>query len=289
MLGLLLLAVAPALFIFLYLYRKDRYEPEPLRLVIWIFFLGTVAVIPAAFIELLFPSGIFVPAVVAPVVEEATKFLVVFLTIYRNPEFDEPVDGIVYAMAAGLGFATLENILYVLEGGLMVGIVRAIASVPGHVVFSCIWGFALGIAKFRPEQERTGIILAGLAGAILMHGIFNFSLEAFGLLGLLLILVLIVPFGWWMTCRNISCSHADPSSACSVQEHLQSGGAVGVVQGTIQNYGMKQADSSTRASGQKFCTNCGFPVKTGIRFCENCGQEADEGMVESNRTIRSAR
>lgn len=284
MLGLLLLAVAPSLFIFLYLYRKDRYEPEPLRLVIWIFFLGTVAVIPAAFIELLFPSGIFVSAVVAPVVEEAIKFLVVFLTIYRNPEFDEPVDGIVYAMAAGLGFATLENILYVLEGGLMVGIVRAIASVPGHVVFSCIWGFALGTAKFRPEEDRTGIILVGLAGAILMHGIFNFSLEAFDLLGLLLILVLIVPFGWWMTCRNIRCSHADPSSASSVQEHLQSGGAAGVVQGTMQNCGMKHAYSSTRESGQKFCTNCGFPVKTGIRFCENCGQEADECMEGSNRT-----
>ena len=72
------------------------------------------------------------------------------------------MDGIVYATAAGLGFATIENILYVLDGGIAVGIIRAIASVPGHVVFACIWGFALGTAKFRPENERTGIILTGL-------------------------------------------------------------------------------------------------------------------------------
>ena len=65
------------------------------------------------------------------------------------------MDGIVYATAASLGFATIENILYVLDGGLAVGIVRAIASVPGHVVFACIWGFALGTAKFRPANERT--------------------------------------------------------------------------------------------------------------------------------------
>jgi protease PrsW len=180
MLELLVPAIAPNLFILLYCYRKYRYEPEPLHLVAWIFFLGALSCIPAGLIEIPFPEGVFSSAVVAPVVEEILKFLVVFPAIYPRPEFNEPMDGIVYATAAGLGFATIENILYVIEGGLAGGIVRAIVSVPGHVVFSCIWGFALGIAKFRLKNERTGIIITGLPGAILLHRIFNFSLLVYG-------------------------------------------------------------------------------------------------------------
>ncbi|WP_292349732.1 PrsW family glutamic-type intramembrane protease, partial [Methanoregula sp. PtaU1.Bin006] len=203
MLDLLFLAIAPTLFLLLYIYRKDRYEPEPLHLIAWVFFLGALSVIPAGLIELIFPEGVVSSAVVAPVVEETMKFLIVFLAIYRHPEFDEPMDGIVYATAASLGFATVENILYVIEGGLAVGIVRAIASVPGHVVFSCIWGFALGTAKFRPEREQAGIILTGLLGGIALHAVFNFSLEVYEVAGFLLILFVILPLAWWTTSRNI--------------------------------------------------------------------------------------
>ena len=154
MFELLVLAIAPAIFILWYVYRKDCYEPEPLRLVVQVFLLGGLSVIPAAVIEYPFPFGIITSSVVAPFVEEMIKFCVVFFFVYRLPEFDEPVDGIVYAAAAGLGFAAVENIFYVLEGGIAVGVLRAIASVPGHMIFSCIWGFALGTAKFRPESAR---------------------------------------------------------------------------------------------------------------------------------------
>jgi RsiW-degrading membrane proteinase PrsW (M82 family) len=285
MLELLLLAIAPSLFVFLYIYRKDCYEPEPLHLLAWIFFLGALSVIAAGLIELPFPEGVISSALIAPVVEESLKFLVVFLAIYHHPEFDEPMDGIVYATAAGLGFATVENILYVIDGGIAVGVIRAIASVPGHVVFACIWGFALGTAKFRPENERAKIILTGLFGAMLMHGIFNFSLEVFEALGLILILVVIIPFGWWMTCRNIRCAHADPASACSALNRsasLLSGTTPAVVPP------LPQADpASTPGPGlsglapaeiypgipHHFCTHCGAPKEDGMKFCENCGKE----------------
>jgi len=273
MLGLLALAIAPALFVFLYIYKKDRYEPEPLHLLAWVFFLGAISCIPAALVELLFPEGVFMSAVVAPIVEEMMKFLVVFLAVYRHPEFDEPMDGIVYATAAGLGFATLENILYVLEGGVVVGIIRAVASVPGHVVFACIWGFALGTAKFRPENERRGLILTGLAGAMLMHGIFNFSLEVFEVLGLLVILIVFIPFGWWMTCRNINCAHADPMSACSITGREAAAVAAGIVQANIPDSGIQDSGLAAQVPGQQFCTSCGFHLKPGMGFCENCGKK----------------
>jgi RsiW-degrading membrane proteinase PrsW (M82 family) len=272
MLELLVLAIAPALFVFLYIYRKDRYEPEPLHLLAWVFFLGALACIPAGLIELPFPEGVIGSAVVAPVVEETLKFLVVFLAVYRHPEFDEPMDGIVYATAAGLGFATLENILYVLDGGVVVGIIRAVASVPGHVVFACIWGFVLGTAKFRPANERRGLILTGLAGAMLMHGIFNFSLEVLGVLGLLFILVVMIPFGWWMTCRNINSAHADPASACSVQGRAAAAAVAGV--GLPENGPtIPVSGAGTGTQVQKFCTECGAPLHEGMGFCENCGKK----------------
>lgn len=274
MLDLLFLAIAPVLFLLLVIYRKDRYEPEPLHLIAWIFFLGTLSVIPAGLIELLFKEGVFSSAVVAPVVEETMKFLIVFLAIYRHPEFDEPMDGIVYAAAASLGFATIENILYVIDGGLAVGIVRAIASVPGHVVFSCIWGFALGTAKFRPERERAGIILIGLLGGMVLHAVFNFSLEVFEVAGFLLILLVILPLGWWMTSRNIGRAHADPASACSERQRDAAALAAmtsGASQGNVPGAGEQQPVSPAPDSSRLFCTNCGAPVKPGIRFCENCG------------------
>jgi protease PrsW len=271
MLELLVLALAPTLFIFLYIYRKDCYEPEPLHLVAWVFFLGALSVIPAAAIEMLFPEGVFTTALVAPVVEESLKFLVVFLAIYRSPEFDEPMDGIVYAMAAGLGFATVENLMYVLEGGVAVGIIRAIVSVPGHVIFSCIWGFALGTAKFRPRTEQTTIILAGLFWAMLLHGIFNFSLEVFEAAGLLLILLVLIPLGWRTTCRNIQSAHASTASACFNKNPMAAPGPPGINPGTFQVSGSNSDISETPVPAQRFCTNCGFRLTAGMRFCENCG------------------
>ena len=259
MLELLFLAVAPSLFIFLYIYRKDCWEPEPPHLLAWVFFLGAFACIPAGIIELLFPDGVVSSALVAPVVEEGLKFLVVYLAVYRNPEFDEPMDGIVYAMAAGLGFATLENILYVMEGGIAVGIIRAVASVPGHVVFSCLWGFSLGMAKFRPGRARAGIIISGLLGAMLLHGIFNFSLEVFDAGGLLVILCVILPLGWWITNRDICSAQADPASAYSA---LQRETAIAAAAAPVPV-----------APVPRFCTNCGEPLHGGTRFYENCGTE----------------
>lgn len=265
MLDLLFLAIAPAVFLFMYIRAKDRYEPEPLHLVLWIFLLGCLSTIPAGLIEILFPDGIFTSAVVAPVVEETCKFLVVYLFIWKSAEFDEPMDGIVYATAASLGFATIENIFYVIDGGLAVGILRAFLSVPGHVIFSCIWGAALGIAKFRPERERAAIILSGLFGAMLLHGIFNFSIEALDIWGVLLILIL-VPAGAWWTCRNIRCAHAHPASACSAQERMRAAEAgIPPAPGTaVPAYG-------EHPSGQRFCTFCGAPLRAGVSFCENCG------------------
>jgi RsiW-degrading membrane proteinase PrsW (M82 family) len=281
MLELLVLAIVPAILIIWYIYRRDRYEPEPKYLVAKIFLLGALSVFPAILLEMPFPSGVFLTAIVAPVVEEGLKFSVVFFFVYKSVEFDEPMDGIVYAAAAGLGFATVENLFYVLEGGVIVGLVRGLLSVPGHMIFSCIWGFALGIAKFRPEAERGTIILLGLAGAMIMHSLFNLSLELFEYLGLVILILVLVPLGWWILHRNIESAHHQPNAAHILAE--QSGPATagnGIV--TVENV-MKPVPTAERVRGGEdtgeringiagYCTECGAPYRKGARYCRGCGK-----------------
>jgi RsiW-degrading membrane proteinase PrsW (M82 family) len=196
-------ATAPAVFWLWFFYRRDRYEPEPKLLIIRTFILGLLITIPVAFIEGLLPVSDLVLAVVgAPVIEEVAKYLVVRRTVYPRPEFNEPMDGVVYAASAALGFATLENIVYIssayltspLEDVLIIYALRAVLSVPGHALFSSMWGYALGRAKFDPAKG-TGYILGGLALAILLHGVFNFFLYSDPLLAAgVFVLVLAA---WW--------------------------------------------------------------------------------------------
>ncbi len=122
-----LLAFAPGVFWLWWVYRRDRWEPEPRGLVLRTFFWGMVATVPAVLLELLgayalgsvlpgsnlVVASVFMLAVVGPA-EELCKFLAVRLRVYRHHEFDEPMDGIVYGAAAALGFASLENVGYLL-------------------------------------------------------------------------------------------------------------------------------------------------------------------------------
>jgi RsiW-degrading membrane proteinase PrsW (M82 family) len=109
------------------------------------------------------------------------------------------MDGIVYGVAAALGFATLENILYVFSAAssseaLVIGATRALISVPGHALFAVPWGYAMGVAKFRPPEKRAGILCAGLAVGVAFHMVFNFLLG--NLIGFALLIVVAVPFMW---------------------------------------------------------------------------------------------
>jgi RsiW-degrading membrane proteinase PrsW (M82 family) len=208
---LLLLAIAPAAFWLWYFYRKDRYEPEPLSWVLLVYILGAAVTIPVALVEGV--MGAFLPeflivVLVAPVVEELGKYLVVRKTVYESAEFDEPVDGIVYAAAAGLGFATLENVIYVfasLETSLFLavgtGLVRAVLSVPGHVLFSAMWGYSLGKARFIPKEKRPGVIAAGLMLAIASHALFNLLL--FDAIGFAVLVLVVVPLLWCSVQKRI--------------------------------------------------------------------------------------
>lgn len=208
---LFLLAVAPAAFWLWYFYNKDRYEPEPLSWILMVYIFGIVVTIPVAFIEgtlsIIVPEFLIV-VMVAPIVEEAGKYLVVKKTVWESLEFDEPVDGIIYAAAAGLGFATLENVIYVFSAvetslllALQTGLLRALISVPGHVLFSAMWGYSLGKARFLPQEQRTGVIATGLILAMAFHALFNLLL--YDAIGFAVLILVVVPVLWFSVQKKI--------------------------------------------------------------------------------------
>jgi len=213
--GLVVLSVAPALGLVAYVYAADVTTPEPIGLLVGTFVLGVVFAGFAAIVNsLLGPlraiplvgAVVFFYLVVAPV-EETVKLLAVRLLPYRDDSFDAVLDGAVYGAAAGLGFATIENALYItrnLDGGegsiaaagaagvlaapgLAVGLERLLGNIvgagagvtavralagPGHVIYSAFAGYYLGLAKFNPDRAGP-IAVKGLLVAAFIHATYN--------------------------------------------------------------------------------------------------------------------
>ncbi len=179
-----LVAVAPCGFWLWLIYKGDKYKPEPRWLIIRTFLLGMGIAVPVAFLEtLMYPgstqgqlslkTAFYVAFVVAGITEEAAKFLVVRFSVYNSVHFEEPTDGLVYAAAAALGFASLENIIYMVSYGWQTILVRGLFSNLAHVLFSSLWGYPLAMVKLGFFQRKY-ITWLGLAGAMIAHGIFDF-------------------------------------------------------------------------------------------------------------------
>ena len=158
-----LAAVIPSLLLLSYFYHKDL-NPEPRRVLVMTFCLGIFIVVPVLLVALplmlALQGQVTDPVLVglvegflgAAIPEELFKFLVLVGYCSRHKEFDEPMDGVVYGVVASLGFATMENVLYVFEGGLTVAVARAFTAVPGHAFLGAILGYYVGQAKFRPPS-----------------------------------------------------------------------------------------------------------------------------------------
>lgn len=197
---LLLLALAPAIILMMYVYFRDKYEKEPIKLILKGILLGALIIFPVGLIEnyiIGFGSGLgkiskaaFDGFVMAGAVEEVFKFLMVFILIWRNPNFNEKFDGIVYAVSVSMGFAAIENLFYVFSNNSMqVGLLRAFTAVPGHTIFGVVMGFYLGLARFS-TQHRAKWLLKAIAIPWLLHGTYDFIIMS----GHPVLLLSFVPF-----------------------------------------------------------------------------------------------
>ncbi len=184
-LTLLALAIAPGLAISIYIYWKDKFEKEPKLLMIRAFLLGVLSIVPAVIIEKAWQYAgfgmegsllktAFYAFIVVGFTEEWCKYAFLRRFLYPKDAFNEPYDGITYSVMISMGFATLENILYVAEGGLSVAVVRMVMAVPGHAVNAVVMGYFTGLAKFK--GNRFGYLMLGLISATLLHGAYDFFL-----------------------------------------------------------------------------------------------------------------
>ncbi|MDO1500435.1 PrsW family glutamic-type intramembrane protease [Winogradskyella maritima] len=185
--SLLLMAVAPIFVIILYIYFQDKFDKEPKWLLFFSFLLGAVGSIIIVTILYLITGRLlpitdefsivqqFIQAfVVVALAEEFSKYIIVKYFAQTRKAFNEPYDGIMYAVMVSMGFACTENILYVLEGGYGVAILRAFTAVPAHATFGVLMGYYMGKAKF--SNNRFSLNMAGLLLATLFHGAYDFFL-----------------------------------------------------------------------------------------------------------------
>lgn len=185
--NLLLFAVAPVLSVIVYIYIKDRYEKEPKALLFFNFLLGAiVSIIITIILYYIFDIALplqnktsvvqqFIKAFfVVGLTEEFSKYIIVRYFAQPNNAFNEPFDGIVYAVMVSMGFAVTENIFYVLEGGYQTALLRTFTAIPAHATFGVLMGYYMGKAKF--SNNRIVLNLTGLLLAILFHGAYDFFL-----------------------------------------------------------------------------------------------------------------
>lgn len=252
------LGFAPGFFWLWFIYRKDKYAPEPLKLIATVFVLGIISAPVAGFLEGLAPKLFPIVAVwdkssdpthqlyyytfVVGLVEEFCKLLPVWLYVYRKAEFNEVIDGVIYSSAAALGFASIENVLYITGHGATVMMGRAILSTLGHLLFASFWGLGFGLAKFNPKHSKY-IVLVGFIIAVIAHGIYDVFASANYML-----LTIILMFLMWRFLLYV----VEKSTLLSPFKYTWSR--------KMQN-----------------CPHCLLPTREGSKFCSKCGKSINEG------------
>lgn len=179
----LILAIVPPILIAYYIYQKDKFDREPKGLIVKSFLFGCLSVIPILFLETIFNENLFSSLFIymfcgVALVEEGMKYFFLKKYLFNRPEFNEPLDGIVYAVMVSLGFATVENISYVIgaqEQGTNVAILRMFSAIPLHASCGVIMGYFVGMAKFNKENYNS-LLLKGVLIATLVHAIYNYFL-----------------------------------------------------------------------------------------------------------------
>ncbi|MGL5754298.1 MAG: PrsW family intramembrane metalloprotease [Paraclostridium sp.] len=188
---LLIISIAPSLTFLIWAYIKDKYEKEPIRFLGKLFFIGTLISIPAIIIEDMlikinidneYLNLLYIAFIVAAFTEEILKAIVLISYTLKSKYYTEKLDGIVYSIFITLGFATIENIIYIFGESYLnvfeVGLSRAIISIPAHIMFSITMGYYLSIYKFSKEKMNIKKIylLNVMLIPVILHGLFDFLL-----------------------------------------------------------------------------------------------------------------
>ena len=183
----LLAALLPGLLLMRYFIKKDRF-PEPTHLLVKTALLGLLITVPVVVLEVFLMGAIsglqgtwLIPVLTAFLVagfsEELFKLLVLHRYCARKPDFDEPMDAVVYGVVASLGFACIENVLYVMQGGVAVAAIRAVTAVPAHASLGALMGYYYARQHFDlaggKRLARARFWSKALWVPVLAHGLYD--------------------------------------------------------------------------------------------------------------------
>lgn len=197
---LLFLSILPAYLLGKYVYNHDKVEKEPKNLLTKLFIFGIIStvitIVVSIILDIIFPyfaqesvnlyDIIIHNFIGVALIEEGIKWIMLKIGSWNDKNFDYQYDGMIYAVFVSLGFATVENILYVLVNGFVTGILRAIVSVPGHAFFGVFMGYYYGLAKKAQLKGNNsavpGYLFLSLLIPVILHGTFDASLSVTSIL-----------------------------------------------------------------------------------------------------------
>ena len=208
---LLTAAIAPGLALLSYFYLRNQMSTEPRRTLLHSFIYGALITFPILFIQFVlqeegtFSSQFVTNVIFTSTIEEFFKWLVIFIAILRHVEFDDPYDGILYGAAVSLGFATVENVIYLLAFGVDTAFMRALLPVSSHALFGVVMGFYFGKSKFSGKEHQMEYLVLALAAPIVLHFIYNTILTLEGSYVYLMLPFML--FLWWFALRKVKIAH----------------------------------------------------------------------------------
>ena len=256
---MLVISILPVYLILKYIYKKDN-NKEPYKMLKTLFIYGIIICLPVAFIEIgiekLFPdektmslSMLFIYVLIdVALIEELFKWIVVYTMSFKHNEFDQIYDAIVYAAFVSLGFACIENVLYVLDSGILVGLARGITAIPGHASDAIIMGNYLGLAKLAEANNNISLkrrnLILSIILPVLTHGIYDYCLftgNIIFIIGFIIFLIFIYVYSIKKIKRVSSNNHSLINSNYFVNNDI------------------------------KYCTKCG--TKCQGNYCYRCGNK----------------
>lgn len=296
---LFILALIPVFGLLIFVYFKDRKEKEPMGLLVGLFFAGMATIVTAligegvgeALLGIVFPKESVMFQIISAIFivgfwEELGKFLVLRLITWKNKNFNYSYDAIVYSIFVSLGFACLENVVYVLSNGTGTAIARMFTAVPGHACFAVFMGYFYSKAKYASltskKGECTRNILLALVIPILTHGVYDAILMVCGVtedsvavLGVLLwlgyfIAMFVVSFILVIkSSRNDFCIITLPEQVQTVYRPAVAGNWTCTCGSVNYMHFCPKCGKQREMGAVWYCGKCGSP--SSLNFCGNCG------------------
>lgn len=298
-----MLGVVPGLLWLAYFYVRGRKRPGTFRLVLRVFLWGAICTIPAGFLEqitdarveqeTLLRSALVGLFLIAPI-EEFFKLLAVWVSVYRTQHFREPFHGLLYSVTAALGFACVENVIYMGFLGWEIFWLRAVFATPAHLMFSAMWGYSMGVARFRRQGELL-TVTKGFLVATVLHGAYNFLVAVRPSIAVITLIPLMA-FMVWLTVRVVRDSRTSypfppigsgPLVTCPTcwaytplaeENCSRCGAATGLIAPDTPRYcGKCRAMLDPR---KEQCPRCGEPICSAAACGAEGSQREDYGLAD---------